>query len=295
MAEKTVEKYLKADIDDGIFEFSVQEIISLYASVLEELKKDESSEAMNEKKQTVFKSIVLRLMRSESIFVAYHVMTGYPYIDVKGNAWVFSEKQFSRDAHHHYTEAGIPLTMKEFKGQEIVEEIFELDRIGAGRIIIDNGQRSVPVMLHDIMTAMDISEPPAAVHPELMLNILSYMELSYASDGKHPALPEGRKEITRLISEAHLLIPAKLEKHLEDGEVLHVTTETTSQLALVNPTGRGKGLLAAFTDWREFTKLYSKDEWNAVVFDYATLQHAASQVDGFMINPSGVMFVIPNE
>ena len=292
--EKIIEKYLEADIDDGIFEFSVQQIISLYAEIIKAEAKDENNASIKEKKQEVFKSIILRLMKSEKIYIAYHVMTGYPYIDIRGNAWVFSEKEFSREAHHHYTEAGIPLTMKKLEGEKIAEEIFELDRIGAGRLIIDNGQQSVPVMLRDIMQAMEMSEPAATVHPELMLNILSYMELSYASDGKHPALPEGQKVINDLIKKSHLLVPVKLEKHLADGESMQITTETTSQLALVNPLNRGKGLVAAFTDWTEFTKLYSKDEWNAVVFDYNALKDAASYVDGFMINPSGIMFTIPN-
>lgn len=292
--EKITDRYIDSEIDDSILEFSVQEIISLYAEVLKILSENENDEKMNERKQNVFKSVVIRLMRSEKIYIAYHVMTGYPYIDIKGNAWIFSEKEFSREAHHHYIQQGIPLTMKKLEGEQIAEEVLELARIGAGTVILDNGQQSVQIYLDDIMKACGISGELSTSHPELMLNILASMELSYASDGKHPALPAGDKVIKELISKSHLLVPVKLEHHLEDGESMKITTETTSQIALVNPLNQGRGLVPAFTDWKEFTKLYSKDEWNAVIFDYETLKDAASNADGIMINPSGVMFVIPN-
>lgn len=294
--EKIIEKYLNGKVDDSILEYGVQDIIVLYAEILKSLEKNPDDEAMKERKQSCFKAAIMRFIRCETVYIAYHVITGYPYIDIRGHAWMFSEKDFSDQARHHYMEQGIPLTMKKIEGYEkIADIILELSRVGAQTVIFDNGQRSITVVLEDMMTAAGIEGALAPAHPDLFVNILASMELSYASGGKHPALPEGDKVIRKLIEEAHLLVPVKLERHLEDGETMKITSETSSQLALVNPLKKGKGLIAAFTDWREFEKLYSKDEWNAVIFDYNAIKDAASNVDGFMINPAGFMFTVPNE
>ena len=80
--EKILKQYLNNNIDDSIFDLSVQEIIFLYSKILEELKSN-SSEELLDKKQTVFSDIIIKLMRSGTLYIAYHVITGYPYIDVR--------------------------------------------------------------------------------------------------------------------------------------------------------------------------------------------------------------------
>ncbi|WP_044975970.1 SseB family protein [Ruminococcus sp. HUN007] len=291
-----LDKYLNGPADESMLELSVQELIFLYASVIAKQKEDASNEEWAQKRQYVFSSVLLRLMRSEELYVAYHVMTGYPYIDVRGCAWVFTEKEFSKAAHEHYFKEGVPLTMKTFTGNEaILDEMFELYRIGVKQFIVDNGQPNVTVSLKDILSVSTESEAPSEMNPELMFTVLTSLEVSYASDGKHPALAEADKKIKELIETSHFLVPVQTDRHLADGEVMKITGETPSKIAVVNPLKLEKGFVAAFTDWREFTKLYSKDEWNAVIMDHAALKDAASNADGFIINPSGFMYIVKNE
>ena len=290
------DKYLKSGNDDSILELSVQELIYLYAEVIKEQKNDSENEEWAARRQYVFSSVIMRFMNSEEIYVAYHVMTNYPYIDVRGCAWVFTEKEFSKAAHEHYVKEGIPLTMKTITGREaVIEQMLELLRIGVEQIIIDNGQPNVTLRLKDVITGSEENGQLTSTNPELMFTILTGLELSYASDGKHPDLKKIDKKTEELIKSARLLVPVQLDRHLEDGESLHITEETPSKIAVVNPLKTEKGLVAAFTDWREFTKLYSKDEWNAVVVDNASLKDIAKNADGFIINPAGFMFVVNNK
>ncbi len=291
--KEITDRYLHSGSDETLMELSVQEMIFLYSAVLDELKKDEKNEEMLQRRQYVFSSIIIRLVNSDSIYIAYHVMTGYPYIDVKGNAWVFSEKEFSKAAHHHYFELGVPLTMREITKENILNEMVELYRLGIETVILDNGQQSVDILRRDILREPETGYGDA-VHPELMFTILSGAELAYASDGKHPSLPENDKKIKQLIKESNLLVPVKTEHHLEDGQVMHISDATPSQIAIVNPYGGPGGFVAAFTDWREFTKVYSKDEWNAAVMNYEALRDAASHAAGFVINPGGISFSVGN-
>lgn len=293
--EKILKQYLNGPIDESILNLSVQEIIFLYEAVLGELKKDSSNEEMAAKKQEVFSYIIIRLMRSGTIYIAYHTLTGYPYIDVRGHAWLFSEKEFSDEARKHYMELGIPVRMKKLVRDDILREMYELERIGVETMIIDNGQKNVILYRQDITGVNENLASMNHIHPELMNTILNSAELAYASNGKHPSMPELDKKIQTLITESHLLVPVKLDRHLADGETLEVKTETSSQIALVKIMNSKNGYITAFTDWNEFTRAYSKDEWNAIVMDYPSLKDAASKADGFVINPSGIMFMVGNQ
>ena len=294
--KEITDKYLKSSNDDSILELSVQELIYLYSAVLAEQKKDPENKEWAERRQYVFSSVIMRFMNSDELYIAYHVMTNYPYIDVRGCAWLFTEKEFSKAAHEHYFKEGVPLTMKTVTGKDaVVEQLLELLRIGVEQIIVDNGQPNVTIRLKDIITGSGENRQLTTTSPELMFTIINALELSYASDGKHPDLPALDKKTEELVKSSRLLVPIKLDRHLEDGESLHITEETPSQIAVVNPLKTEKGFIAAFTDWKEFTKLYSKDEWNAVIMDHTTLKDAASRVDGFIINPAGFMFVVRNE
>lgn len=292
--KKILEQYLNNDIDDSIFNLSVQEIIFLYSQILEELKKD-STENLLEKKQTVFSDIIIRLMRSEELYIAYHVVTGYPYIDVRGHAWIFSEKEFADNAAHHYRELGIPLKIKKLAGKEIMKEMFELSRIGVETLITDNGQRSVILHRKDILGENDpANSDDVFMCPELMHEIIAAGELMYASGGNHPSIPELNQKIKDMVMKSEFLVPVKLDRHIPDGEKIRIDKATQVEFALVSPFRPDQHFISVFTDWTEFQKLYSKDEWNAAFLGFDAIREAAKKSNGFMIDPASIMYAVPN-
>ncbi len=292
--EKILKQYLNNNIDDSIFDLSVQEIIFLYSKILEELKSN-SSEELLDKKQTVFSDIIIKLMRSGTLYIAYHVITGYPYIDVRGHAWIFSEKEYADAAAHHYRLEGIPLRIKKLAGDEIMKEMFELSRLGIDTFITDNGQLSVIIRREDVLGENDPDNDSVFMCPEFMREVISAGELMYASGGRHPSIPELNQKIKDIVKKSEFLVPVKLEKHLSDGEKIQIDKNTPVTFAIVSPFTPEQQFISVFTDWTEFLKLYSKDEWNAAILGFDAIRDAASNVNGFMIDPSGIMYAVPND
>ena len=291
--KEILSQYMGNDIDDSIFNLSVQEIIFLYSGILEELKKN-STEELLEKKQTVFSDIIIRLMRSGTLYIAYHVVTGYPYIDVRGHAWIFSEKEYADNAAHHYRELGIPLKIKKLAGDEIMKEMFELCRIGIESLIVDNGQRSVIIYRKDILGENEPDRQEIFMCPELMHEIIAAGELMYASGGNHPSIPELNQKIKDMVIKSEFLVPVKLDKHIPDGEKIRIDEATPAEFALVSPFRPDQSFISVFTDWTEFQKLYSKDEWNAAFLGFDAIREAAKKANGFIIDPASVMYAVPN-
>ncbi len=294
--KELVEKYLDNEINDSILDLTVQEIIYLYSVVLSRLKQsDENDEKIKKDRDMVFKAIIIRIMRSGQLYIAYHIMMGYPYIDVRGNGWIFSEEKFAEQARLHYEMAGIPLEIKKLNGNEIIRELYELNRIGIEKFIVDNGQYSTVVYRSDLLREEKLPEQPVHQNPQLMYAILTMNELAFATNGSHESIPDMEKDILKIIASSEFLVPVKMDKHLKDGESLSVTDATSMQLAVFNNPQKNLSLIPAFSDWTEFTKAYSKDEWNAVVMKYEMLKDAASSCNGFVINPSGALFVVNEE
>lgn len=292
--EEIKERFLYNEITDELLEYSVQEIIYLYSLVLEEMKKDtDSDEDMTIRKNKVFQAILFRIMRSEKIYVAVHVITGYPYADVKGNAWVFTEKEFANDAVHHYMRLGIPLMVKELSGTaEIFEGLFDLRRMGIETIAVDNGKLSVVIHRSDILREDELQTTDDYQNPDVMYSLLALNELGYASNGQHKDIPEMEKKLFRQIKAAKFLVPAKMAEHIPDGEVRKITDNVKVRLGMFINEKVNANFVTSFTDWKEFQKMYSKDEWNAVIMTFDELKTASEKCNGFTINPAGCGLVI---
>ena len=288
-----VKQYIDTEINDSILNLTVQEIIYLYSVVLTRLKQsNEEDQKIKKDRDLVFRAIILRIMRSENLYIAYHVVTGYPYIDVRGNSWIFSEQGFAEEAKKHYAMCGIPLDIKILDGNDIIRELFDLNRLGIEKLIVDNGQFSTVVYRSDLLREEELPEQPERQTPQLMFSILTMKELAYASNGRNENIPEMEKEIFKLISSSEFLVPVKIDRHLKDGEAVCVNDTTSMQIAVFNNPQTKESLVPVFSDWTEFIKTYSKDEWNAVVMSYKMLEDAASSCNGFVINPSGATFLV---
>lgn len=291
------ERFLYNDITDELLDYSVQEIIFLYSQVIEELKKSDcDTENMERRKNIVFRAILFRIMRSEKIYMAFHVVTGYPYADVKGCSWIFSQKEYAEDAVSHYLKLGIPLTVKEFSGQEeIFDGLFELRRLGIENIAVDNGRLSTIIRRSDILRENEMNLNDEYDNPGIMAALISLSELGYASNGKHESIPEMETALFKLIAGAKLLVPAKTREHVADGGKTEIKDTTKVDIALINNEKTNTKFVPAFTDWKEFIKLYSKDEWNAVLLSYDEIRRACEKLTGFILNPSGFSLPVTHE
>ncbi len=288
-----VKKYIDGEVNDSILQLTVQEIIYLYSVILSRLgQNNENDEKTKKDRDLVFRAIILRIMRSEQLYIAYHIVTGYPYIDVKNNSWIFSEEKFANDAINHYLSYGIPLKIKKLEGNEIISELYELNRLGIEKLVVDNGHFSTVVYRSDLLREEELPEQPENQNPSLLFSLLTMNELAYASNGKNENIKNMIEEINKNISDSQFLVPVKMDKHLPDGEKLCVTDMSSVQIAVISNSQSKDSFIPAFTDWKEFIKMYSKDEWNAVIMTYEVLKDAASSFNGFIINPSGIMYVV---
>ncbi|MSR90997.1 SseB family protein [Inconstantimicrobium porci] len=55
-----------------------------------------------------------------------------------------------------------------------------------------------------------------------------------------------------------------------------------------------KAFVPLFTDWLEFEKSYSKDEWNGMIININDALSKAKNNEGMVINPFGENLIISN-
>jgi hypothetical protein len=236
----------------------------------------------------------------ETLYVAYNIATRCPHIDEEGSAWVFSEESFANEAKNHYMSRFIALDIKKISKDEYIEEFCEFVRSGIKTILVDNGHYNTRVHISDLMITDTSDGVIEQENPSLKFAMTCFFQncfTKFTFEHKQELLKELEGNMMREIASAKLLVPVRMKnrEHVNDGQTVEINTSEPVEIPTLTNEKEKLNFMPAFTDWAEFVKVYSKDEWNAVIMDYAQFVKASANCDGVMINPAGMPLRISEE
>ncbi len=298
--EELVKTFVNGN-NNGLVNLSLQEIIFVYYNINKMFQEKEKNDPILERKRNeVFQAILIKFTSLDTIYIAYNQATGYPHIDEKGSAWVFSELSYAENAKIHYVERFIALDMKELKKDDFISEFCDLLKLGVKSLLIDNGNYNTRAMIKDMMVSDLAPGEEELENPELKFIMTMFFQNCYSKfnfDNKNELLKELELKMMQAIANSNLLVPVRLKNkpNLEDGQVSKVDSPEPVEVPTLTNTDENLEYIPAFTDWTEFTKIYSKDEWNAVIMNYTQLVKASENCGGIMVNASGLPLKINKE
>ncbi|MBP1564239.1 MAG: SseB family protein [Oscillospiraceae bacterium] len=299
--EELIRTFIENDNNQYLNELTVQEIIFVYFNINNKWKETDGSDYELEKKRTeIFQAILIKMTSVETLYVAYNIATRCPHIDEEGSAWIFSEESFASEAKEHYMSRFIALDIKKISKDEYIEEFCEFVRSGIKTILVDNGHYNTRVHVSDLMITDTSDGVIEQENPGLKFAMTCFFQncfTKFTFEHKQEFLKELEGNMMREIASAKLLVPVRMKnrEHVNDGQTVEINTSEPVEIPTLTNEKEKLNFMPAFTDWAEFVKVYSKDEWNAVIMDYTQFVKASANCDGVMINPAGMPLRISEE
>lgn len=282
----------------------IQELIFLIDSAKYFKEKEAFTGDDFEHKITYYYEAVLdKVKNADELYLAINQKTNYPHIDDNGNGWLFSNKEYANEAKDYYLQQLIMLDFMKLVKDNIIETFANLFRYGIEHLLIDNGQYVLQIKRGDILPPPDWSNITdiqiPVMNPNLSFAMLQFFQNIYTDNnypGKQQNLHILENKMLEEVLTAKYLVPMKLqEKEPSKPDEEGMKTLTEGALIqfpnLVNQTNNTEWL-PAFTDWEEFQKMYSKEEWSGNIASYDDLIALSNKSEGIVINPGGVSLKI---
>ena len=246
------------------------------------------------------------LKNAVSVWTINDRITNSPFIDDGNRVWIFTEKE--------YAERCLDYFMQQYRTSFEIKEIDKEQRIrffgitthmaGAEEYSVNPGtEGNMIVKGNDIVPPVDMSDTPMINRP--VMNPCFFravaklqQERMYRAnyEGKKEKLRAFEDEMIRSFAEAMFLVPVKgmetLKKNFEstDGSGEGVLTAGT-QISIPALSGGDDGSSKAtpvFTDWIEFNKAYSQEEWGGWIWTPRDLLSAPD--DPVVLNVGSLAF-----
>ena len=254
------------------------------------LKKKDAHAVRFVKAIDVLKKIIIeRLKSAECLWTVTDRITHSPFIDDGNRVWVFTEREYADECVGYF--------MKQFRTTFEVTEIphsdlFRFFGISAYMRGVEVFQvdilaySAISIKSEEIIPAPDFSKTPAmAKFQEERLYSADY-------DGKKEMLKKLEEDIVKAFRSASFLVPVKgmdqIAKRIDaKGSVKKGTKISIPCLS----KGSGKNETNAtpvFTDWDEFNKVYSQEEWGGWIWKASDLMGAPE--DMIVVNSGSLGF-----
>lgn len=232
------------------------------------------------------------------LYIAYEESTDYPFIDSENRGWIFSNNEHAVKTKNHCEKLSLMLNIKKIESTKIFDIFTDLHRLGIEKLMLDNGEYNVELSRSDILEPldcnMDNSKSTPIINPKLQLSMLRFFQLLFSnntSEAKLNILYKLQENMFAEIINAKYLVPIQLkgsELSIPDNEGDFILKKGTVMEVGILYGENGSKWLLAFTDWTEFEKIYSIDEWRGSVTSYSDLLVLSKEVDGIIINQGGI-------
>lgn len=282
--------------DEMLADLSIQEMNFLICS-LEHFNKKSALAGYQEKAKKLRDTQCKKLKEAKELYITYDQVTGFPFIN-EGAVDVYSKEVFAKDAVEHFGKMYRKLEVRKVDKDHTqfpdgISLFAFLYYIGVEQMIIDNGQYKINVQRADILPPPDYSNVASisvpAMNPGVRFAALNYLEeLRWTVEypGRAEKLKEKEEKMTEELCAGRYLLAMKQEGAVKTGEnQMNFPKGGTLSFAKITNTNQ-QSFLPLFTDWTEFTKIYSKDDWSGMI---VTIQDAVriANGDGIAINPYG--------
>ena len=287
-----IKNYLDTEDYNGILKLELQEILYIYFVISTKVKEDgEKDQNLLNKRNNVLNAVLIKIPQLEKLYIAYSITTDKPFIDNDSQVWIFSDEELAHEAAKHYIDQLITLNIKTIEHEKFLEEFAELSLLGIPKLLVDNGGFNTVIMMDNLVVKDDdenIKQNPALKFSSVFFFQELYRTGTLKMTEEHNKIMIGLENKMMLaLADSQLLVPVKIEgKHVADNEAVELKSTKNAQIPTLKPSDEDTLWMPAFTDWNEMLKMYSKDEWNAVIMGYEDLKSAFAGCDGIIINPS---------
>lgn len=240
------------------------------------------------------------ILDAESIYIFYDKVTHLPFISDDDEIFVFSEKKYADYALDYFRQQMRDWDSVKVKNEDI-KMVFSncFFYCGVKTILLDNGQNYTSINAEGLIEKPDYTEKTEIEtpieNPEYFNAVIKLMEELYwrgMYEEKETFLH--KKEDTMIIkfNEARFLVPVKgLDSLVHPDPSTDKDSITIPSFAVsCGNSSESEEALPVFTDWNEFTKVYSKKEWSGWVVKPDDLK--ALIKERLVMNPGSLCFVI---
>jgi hypothetical protein len=252
-------------------------------------------------------TMIENLKTADSVWTVIDGITSSPFIDDGNRVWIFTKKE--------YADRCIDYFMQQYRTSFDIREIDKEQRIrffgitthmaGAEEYSVDPGtEANMIIKGSDIVPPVDMSDTPMinrpVMNPRLFRAVakLQQERLYRANyEGKKDKLRAFEDDMIKNFAEAMFLVPVKgmeaLKKNFEstNGSGEGVLTAGT-QISIPTLSGGDDNAKATpvFTDWIEFNKAYSQEEWGGWIWTPKDL--LAAPDDPVVLNVGSLAFAM---
>ncbi len=276
----------------------IQECIFLLCS-LQSMNSQEPVEHYAEKGNLLFSTIIDKLNDAPSLYITLDETTGLPFI-TGDTVDVYSAKKLAQQAASFYGSQNRHLLVREVSKEDSglpghIGLFAWLYYLGMERILVDNGAYKIVLNRADLLPPPDEDQlkrmEVPVTNPSLRFAMADFLgevrwRVSYKERQDNIKAKEGR--LMEELCRARLLIPVKGEA-LKQG--IRILPQDTSLNIPRVEDNEGRAFLPLFTDWLDFQRAYSKEEWGAMVIPVMDGIAIAGE-DGIVINPLGENLIL---
>ena len=307
LAGTYVPRLMQMNPEEELGDLSLQDLLTVIGNAewcrdnAFEMKEEEAA-AYTAKIDEVKAYTAKRLLAADRIWVIYDQVTDMPYFDEEAMIYAFSEEEYAVGALDYFAQRYRNWRVEVISRENIYNFLgrtFYMD--GALGVLLDNGQNYIRFAADSLVEAPDwtgVAEISIPLHnPDYMRALILFQQergwrADYESKGEKLAAME--TEMIRTFAQARFLIPVKgMDQAVKTGEN-QATIQKDTEIQIPTLTAdNGRRGLPVFTDWTQFEKVYSKNEWGGWIWEANSLSHV--DAEDVIINLNTVSFVASRE
>ena len=254
------------------------------------------------------RTIVERLKTAERLWTITDKITRSPYVSYDNEMWIFTEREYADECLDFYMQQyRTTLEVAEIPNEEITK-FFEISSYmkGAKGFVVDAfAYAYVRIRNEELIPRPNFDGVPfinrPVMNPDLFRAVAKLrQEMLYRAnyDGKAERLRKFEDEMIKEFNKAKFLVPVKglgeaiNQNGLKSGEgIVEKGTKISIPSLSIGDGEQTRSAFPIFTDWEEFNKTFSQDEWGGWIW---TLEDVAAFLkdgnDGAILDAGSLAF-----
>ena len=275
-AEKISTKMMEKSVEKDLEKISVQEIIAVIqkAAVIQE--KGCNEKLFLDQFEFCQKYLIERICKLEKFYYFVDKITNCPYLSDDDELYCFSQKEIAEYTQDYFLQQLRNWEIQSIKSEEIVDFLSDCyNRFGAKYTIIDNGANYIPLEI----VKFGIQQDKENLYNANYLNALLKLDEEIYWRGMYPqkVMISRQKENNMIIAfnKANLIVPYK--KDTQEYELFTKKEKSAEE-----------SHIPVFTDMKEFSKTYKKEDYELKTFNSKELKEIAKFP--LVVNPGTICF-----
>lgn len=277
-AEKISTKMLEKSVEKDLEKISVQELITVIQKAAEIKEKGSADQSFINQFDFCRKYLIEKISKLENFYYFADKITNCPYLSDDEQLYCFSQKGIADWTRDYYLQQLRNWEIRVVKTDEIISFLSDCyNCFGAKYFVIDNGANYIQLDIE----SFGVQEDKENFYNAKYFNTLLKLNEEIYWRGMYPEkiLVSRQKENNMIIAfnESKLFVPYKKDS---------LETEVFTK----NNSGVEDAHIPVFTDMKEFSKIYNKDDYDIKTLESAELKEIAKLP--LVVNPGSICFSV---